>query len=158
MVVNTSRFGQIEVPRDKIITMKRPILGFEQLHHFCLIEIDELRPFMWLQATEEPAVAFLVVNPVLIFPEYSIEVNSNEVAELKIDRVESVETYVIVTTPEDPRMMSANLQGPILVNTENNLGKQLVLVNSKYKVKHMILNALEKQEPQPVKREELVGV
>jgi len=158
MILNSSRFGQLEVPEDKIITMERPILGFEAFHHFCLIEIEELKPFRWLQSTEDPAVAFLVVNPVLIFSGYRIEVNSNEIAELKVNRVESVETYVVVTTPPDPQKMSVNLQGPILINTENNLAKQLVLVNSRYKVKHLILQALEEQEPQAVPEEELAGV
>jgi len=48
-----------------------------------------------------------------------------------------------VTVPEDPREISANLQGPILINTENSLAKQLVLVNSEYRVQHPLFDALE---------------
>ena len=50
-----------------------------------------------------------------------------EIAELDVSRVNSVETYVIVTLSKTAEKISANLQGPILINTENNLAKQLIL-------------------------------
>jgi flagellar assembly factor FliW len=96
-----------------------------------------------MQSTEDPAVSFLVVNPIVFYPKYRIEVNPKEIAELRIAKVESVETYVIVTVPEDPKQISVNLQGPVLINTENNLAKQLVLVNSQYLVKHSLLETLD---------------
>ena len=133
MRINSSRLGPIEVPDDKLITMERPILGFEGLTRFCLVDRDEMAPFLWLQSADEEAVAFIVVNPKAFFPDYRIEVN-------------------------DPRDLSANLQGPILINTENGLAKQLVLVNSEYKVGHRILDAVERLDRAVEQQEELVGV
>lgn len=150
MIVNTFRFGPLEVPEDKLITMERPILGFEGLTQFCLIEVDDLLPFVWLQSSDDPNVAFLVVNPIVFFPRYRIEINPKEIAELTVRRVESVETYVIVTVPENPKEISANLQGPILINTENSLAKQLVLVNSEYQVQHPIFEAIEAMQAETV--------
>ncbi len=162
MIINSLRFGPLEVPENKVIKMERPILGFESLQTFCMIEMEELVPFHWLQSTEDPAVAFLVFNPVLLFPDYRIEINSNEIAELEVADVSKVETYVVVTIPEDPQRMSANLQGPILVNTENRRAKQLVLVNSRYQVRHSILDTLDRaRQPEHEtyeRHEELVGV
>ncbi len=142
MLVRTLRFGQMDVPDDKIITMERPILGFESLTSFCLISMEELTPFMWLQSTENSGVAFLVVNPAIFFPDYRIEINSNEIAELRVRHVEAVETYAIVTLAENPAEISVNLQGPLLINTDNNKAKQLVLVNSPYRVRHGLLEAV----------------
>ncbi len=160
MQVQTARFGMIEVPEDKIIRMQKPILGFERLSVYCLVENDEFRPFLWLQSLEDPQVAFIVVNPVIFFEHYRIEVHSKELADLMITDAEQVETYVIVTIPEDPRRMSVNLQGPILINTENNRAKQVVLVNSDYHVKHYVFDAIkavEEDEPQ-TEKEMLVEV
>ena len=154
--VNTHRFGSMEIPEEKIITMERPVLGFEQLSQFCLVESPDVAPFMWLQSCEDPAVSFFVVNPVLFFPNYRIEVNSKEIAELRIARVESVEIYAIVTLADDPTQISVNLQGPILINTENNLAKQLVLVNSQYQVRHYILDTPERGTPKPTRERRLV--
>ena len=159
MHVSTRRFGEIDIPRDKIITMAKPILGFESLSGFCLIEADEMAPFMWLQAIEDPNVAFIVVNPRVFFPDYRIEVNRNELAELKIARVEDVETYVVATVPGDPKKISVNLQGPVIINTANNLAKQLVMVNSDYKVKHFLMDVPDLQEERADTREkEAIGV
>jgi flagellar assembly factor FliW len=139
--------------------MARPILGFERLTTFCLVERDDARPFMWLQSVEEPAVSFVVVNPAVFFPEYRIEVNPAEIAEISIKNLEMVETYVIVTIPENAEEMTANLQGPIIINTQNCLAKQLILVNSDYQVQHRILSALTSDKPDAHRfKKELVEV
>ncbi len=158
MIIDSHRFGPLEVPEDKIITMERPILGFEHLKRFCLIEMTELAPFHWMQSTEDPTVAFLVMNPVIFFSDYRIEINSQEIAELEVNDPASVETYVILTIQKDESDISANLQGPILINTANNKGKQLVLVNSRYKVQHSINQAVDRMAPVPTpsQTEELV--
>jgi flagellar assembly factor FliW len=138
MIISTTRFGALEIPDDKIITMAKPVLGFEQLKRYCLIEREDCEPFLWMQSTEDPAVAFIVVNPLFFNPEYRIEVNPKEVEELRITDVKAVETYAIVTIPANPAEMTINLQGPILINAETRLAKQLVLVNSEYAVCHHI--------------------
>lgn len=141
MLVHTERFGPIEVPETKLIRMQKPILGFENLETFVLVEQDDFHPFMWLQSVEQPELAFIVANPVVFFPDYRVEVHQKEVGDLLIDSLEHVEMYVIVTVPEDPEHISVNLQGPIVVNTDNNLAKQLVLVNSTYHHAHRLLDA-----------------
>jgi len=142
MIVKSIRFGQFEIPDNKIIIMEKPVLGFENLRKYCLVEIEEMSPLLWFQSIEDTAISFLVVNPRVFFPDYKIEVNSKEIAELNIKQVKAVETYAIVTLPNNPEEITINLQGPILINTENNLAKQLVLVNSKYHVKHRIMNVI----------------
>jgi flagellar assembly factor FliW len=141
MIISTLRFGELEIPDDKIITMEKPVLGFEQLKKYCLVEREDCEPFLWFQSLEDPAIAFLVVNPVIFYPDYRIEVNPKEIEELLVKDVRTVETYVIVTVPQDPQRISINLQGPILINTDSRLAKQLVMVNSDYRVKHYILKS-----------------
>lgn len=156
MKVSTKRFGEIDIPDDKIITMVRPILGFESLKSFFIVDTEGMAPFTWLQSVEDPAIAFIVINPRALVPDYRIEVNQNEVAELKIDDLSKVETYAIVTVPADPTRVSANLQGPIVVNTDRRLAKQLVLVNSRYKVNHSLTDLMDEvdvtveKKPEPV--------
>lgn len=159
MEVRSSRFGMVHVPQNKIVTMERPILGFESLKSFCLIERDEYRPFVWMQSTDNPEVAFVLANPLIFFPDYRIEVHSKEIAELGVTDTSSVETWAIITIPDNPQEMSANLQGPIVLNVENRKAKQLVLVNSDYSVRHELFN-MRRTEPTAVTQNEreLVGV
>ncbi len=156
MRITTLRFGEIEIPDDKIIHMAKPVLGFEQLKDFCIIEGDDFEPFLWFQSIDEPTVAFIIVNPLLFYHNYRIEVNPREIEELRVADVKTVETYVIVSIPADPQKMSINLQGPILINTRTRLAKQLVLVNTEYEVKHYIID--DKKEPSSrIKSKELAG-
>lgn len=145
MKITTLRFGELVIPDDKIISMPKPILGFEHLKKYCIIEREESAPFMWYQAVDDPAVAFVIVNPLFFYPDYRIEVNPKEIEELQVDDVRAVETYVVVTIPANPYEMSVNLQGPILINTGTRLAKQLVLVNSDYGVRHRLIT--ESEEP-----------
>jgi flagellar assembly factor FliW len=154
MIISTQKFGDLEIPEDKIIRMEKPILGFEHLKKYCLVERDDCEPFLWYQAVDDPNISFLVVNPLLFYPDFRIEVNPREIEELRVRDVATVETYAIVTVPKDPQKMSLNLQGPILINTETCLAKQLIMVNSQYLVKHYVLQDLEKQTEKSGEEEE----
>ncbi|MFH2035025.1 MAG: flagellar assembly protein FliW [Candidatus Zixiibacteriota bacterium] len=154
MKITTLKFGELEIPDDKIITMPKPVLGFESLSKYCIVERDDCRPFLWYQSIEKPEVTFIICNPMIFSPEYRIEVNPKELEELGIEEVEAVEIYSIVTVPENPEEMSINLQGPIVINTRNRLAKQLVLVNSNYKVKHYLMDLPLMKEGNLIEREE----
>lgn len=143
MKIVTSRFGELDVHEDLIIRMTKPVLGFEHLREYVIVETSDFEPFKWFQSVEDPDVAFVIVNPLLFFPEYMIEVNPREIEELRVDDVNRVATYAIVTIPEDYTRMTANLQGPILVNTATGLAKQLVLVNSRYRIRHRLFDAIQ---------------
>ena len=156
MKITTLRFGDLDLPDDKIIQMAKPVLGFEQLKKFCIIEGEDFEPFLWFQSVEEPSVAFIIVNPIFFDPDYHIEVNPKEIEELNIADVKTVETYVIVSIPPDPKKMSINLKGPILINTKTKLDKQLILVNSKYKVNQYIVDSKTKLDKE-VERRDLAG-
>lgn len=155
MIVQSLRLGEIDVSEDRLITMERPVLGFEKYKQFCLVEVEEFKPFLWLQSVDEPSISFLVVNPKLFMTDYKIEINSKEIAELKINNVNSVETYVVVTLADKAENITANMQGPILINTENKLGKQLVLVNTEYDVKYHFMQYLPKEDISSETKEEI---
>ena len=41
--------------------------------------------------------------------------------------------------PEDPRKMTANLAGPLVINAKTRIGRQIVLNTDKYPLKYAIL-------------------
>jgi len=75
-----------------------------------------------------------------------------------VGSVQNVETYVIVNFADKAEEISANLQGPILINSENNRAKQLVLVNSKYNVRHFIMEAIPEQPKPRITEEEFAAM
>ncbi len=141
----TSRFGEIAFEEKDMLFLPKGILGFSQLSKYVIIERNEYDPFKWLQSVEDSSIAFAIVNPVLFFPSFKLEVNEKELEELNFEQMKELITYVVVTVPSDPSQISANLLGPLVINSKKRIAKQVVMPNSPYTTKHYILDELKKK-------------
>lgn len=142
--VETTRFGIIEVGAGSVIHFPKGLLGFENCRAFVILENDDHEPFACLQSLDDPNLAFIIVNPRLFLPNYRVQVDRPEITELSVTDLSRISTWVIVTVPDEIATMSANLQGPLLINRDNNLGKQVVLMRSPYTTRHYLLDELKK--------------
>jgi flagellar assembly factor FliW len=143
MQVHTKPYGLIEVDERQKIYFPMGILGFENLHNYVLLDATQ-QPFYWLQSMDIPEVAFVLINPFLFRPDYEIDVPDEELEEIGITSQEEILIFAIVTIPENHRKMTANLQGPIIINRKQRIGRQAISSNPKWKVKHPILDELSK--------------
>ena len=48
MKITTSRFGELEIPGEKVITFPWGLPGFEGLRGFVLLPVEDTPPFSWL--------------------------------------------------------------------------------------------------------------
>lgn len=137
--VETSRFGEIKVNEDEIITMVEPILGFPWAKRFVIREHRPGVPFKWFQCLDDGSLAFVIVNPLLFKPDYTVEIDEEEAEKLGIKDPLDAEVYVIVTIPRgNPQDMTANLKAPIVINKKKRLAKQLVLDREDYPIKYRL--------------------
>ncbi|MCQ2981755.1 MAG: flagellar assembly protein FliW [Treponemataceae bacterium] len=120
------------------ITIPQGLFGFEDRKNYTLSESD-YDPFMWLQSDEEKALAFLVVDPFVFRPDYEIDVDDSSLADIGISDPSDVIVMVIVTIPGNGQPITANLQGPLVINKKNGKAKQIVLADQKWCTKHDIL-------------------
>ncbi len=141
----TSRFGEITFEEKEMLFLPKGILGFSQLSKYVIIEKDEHNPFKWLQSVEDSSIAFVIVDPALFFPNFKLEVNEKELEELNFQQMKELVTYLVVTVPPDPSQISANLLGPLVINSKKRIAKQVVMPNSPYTTKHYILDELKKK-------------
>ena len=149
-----TRLGDIEIPDDKIITFPYGLLGFEEMKRYILLTPNPSIPFRWLQSVDNPALAFVVINPLIFHPEYNMQIPARQLAAIGAKQVSDIAVLVIVTVPENPEEMTANMAGPLLINTENRLGVQAVLGDEEYSTEHFIaheLRGLQGPHPHPVK-------
>ncbi len=143
MLLNTRHFGQMEIEEKGIIEFPEGIPGFENAKKFALLaSTEEGSPFQWLQGVDNTELAFVVIDPKVFKPDYSVDVDDDEVEVLKIKDVEKVIVLTIIVVPEDITKMTANLKAPVLINTENNRGKQVILDKGDYELKHYVLQEL----------------
>jgi len=142
MTVNTKAFGKIEIDDKLKLKIPRGLFGFEDYTEYVLFNDAEHEPFYWLQSTDEVEIAFILINPFLFRGDYEANVSDDELSEIGINNHENIVTFTIVTVPQDGSPMTANLQGPIIINKDKMTGMQAVLSDSKWKTKHDILTEL----------------
>lgn len=149
MKAETRFFGNIEIEDDKIITLVKGMIGFPKLQKFALIFDEEKgkkdRSIMWLQSMDEPDVAFPVMHPNEIKPDYNPTVNDEILKPL--GELTDENTYILatVTATKEVEDSSVNLKAPIVINTDNRQGCQ-VIVEDDYPVKFSIQKAIEAQK------------
>jgi len=139
MQITSSRFGKIEVREEEIITFPEGLVGFCSLKRYLIIERGADRPFQWLQAIDNPELAFLITDPLLFCPDYKVELNPQENAILKLGKVNEGKVFVLVVIPEDPSRMRANLFAPLVINASKRLGKQVILEQSGYPLQYQLI-------------------
>jgi len=141
MIIKTTRFGEIEVADETVVEFPTGILGFPKYSKYVLIDIDENSPLKWLQSTQEPSLAFVVTNPNLFVADYSIDATRKDLVDINVEHAADVIILVLVTIPKDPSQITANLKGPLLINTKNNKGKQLIIDNPDYSIKFSLITS-----------------
>ena len=80
MRAKTRIFGEIDIPQDKIITMEKGMIGFPELKNYTLIfnseKQNDKKSIMWLQSMDDGDIAFPVMTPDIIMPDYKPYVNA----------------------------------------------------------------------------------
>lgn len=128
MEIHGTRFGVLEFEENEIITIADGLLGFPLSKKFLLFPYGQDSSFFWLQSVDEPEIAFIVVNPFDFFADLEFSIQDEETEILGLERSEDVEVFSLVTIPEGrPEEMRTNLAGPVVVNTNNRKGRQILI-------------------------------
>jgi flagellar assembly factor FliW len=139
--VATKAYGLTDVDERQRITFPDGLFGFEAFRDYALLDAAQ-QPFYWLQSMDVEQVAFVLVNPFLFRPDYEVNISNEELAEIGIDSPEKALIFSIVTIPHDGGPMTANLQGPLVINRDARVGKQAILSDSRWKTRHDIMAEL----------------
>ena len=131
--------GEMEYEENNIITFNKGIPGFNDLRNFILLDLQEYESFKLLQSLENDEISLIVTSPYEFYNDYEIKLSEETIKNLKIDSPKQVNIITTVTLNSDVKKITTNLQGPIVINTSNNLGEQIILDNSKYKVKSPLI-------------------
>jgi len=126
MNVRTREWGTLEVGEERLVHCPEGLLGFEELRRFALVEIEDCRPFVWLVSIEDPEVSFPLADP-RFFQEdgYGVHLSPTDEQRLDLRAGDSVAVFVVVTI--DPhRGATANMRGPIVLNTRTRLARQVI--------------------------------
>ena len=137
MKLNTARFGEIDIEENRIFNFVMPIIGFDMLHKFIILDPNKDTLFKWLQSIEDPALAFPIISVSALNLDYTIDLPDNIVETLDIKNVESVLVMNITSIPQDnPKGTTINLLAPLIFNLDNQNAAQVVLSGSGYDISY----------------------
>ncbi len=142
MEVETKTMGLVQVDDSRVLNFPKGLFGFEDYHKYALIEA-EYEPFFWLQSLDEKGLAFLLVDPFLIVNDYELDIDDKMLSDIGISSPTDVYVWSVVTVPADGGPVTANLQGPLVVNRKTQTALQVILSDSKWTTKHNIIKALQ---------------
>ncbi|MDR7866331.1 MAG: flagellar assembly protein FliW [Sporomusaceae bacterium] len=141
MVIESTRFGSLEVDDQDIIRFPQGLPGFDDEKAFAFLPYGPDSPFAFLQSVAEPALTFFVVEPFPFFTDYEFELSDDLAKEIGMTAAAPFQVFCIVTVPDNLEEMTANLLAPLVVNWKERRAVQTVLDNKGYTTRHRLFPA-----------------
>ena len=137
MKFNTVRFGEIDIDENRIFEFVLPIIGFDTLKKFVILEPGKETLFKWLQSVDDPTLAFPIISVSTLNIDYSIDLPDNVVDMLEVTSVDSLLVMNITSIPQDnPKATTINLLAPLIFNIDTQKAGQIVLSGSGYDISY----------------------
>src|SRR5438552_17835984 len=137
MIIQTSRFGGVEVDENRLLHFPKGLLGFPSDRDFALIQTGERSGFYWLQAVERPDLAFVVCDPRLFVTDFEVNLKAEDLAAIGATDGDNVQVFIIVNKVDD--LLTGNLQGSLVVSVATRTAKQMVLSEKRYTTRHPLM-------------------
>ncbi len=142
MEIETRQFGIVTIDDDKVITVPKGLPGFPGLNRYILLDHETIRPFVSLQSVEDGSLAFYLMDPFLFKSDYKVDTEPY-LKDMNWEEGDNdkIFIYVILNVADnDPKKITANLIGPLLINIEKNQAVQMLVSNRNYTHKFLIFS------------------
>ena len=141
MLVKTKYFGEIELTEEKIITLDRGLMGFEEYKRYTILydcEKEGGTNIMWFQSVEDQGLVLPMINPLIVKDDYNPVVEDELLVPLGEITEENLVILLTMTVPENIKEMSVNLKAPVIINADTRKGVQIIVENQDYEVKYKV--------------------
>jgi len=142
MQIESTRFGMLEVREDTVLTFPDGLIGLPGTQYTLLAQ-SEKTPFYWLHSCENADVAVPVTPPWLFFTNYEVDIPDDEVDRLGIVESNQAEIFCVVRANSDLKNFTINLAGPVIVNSESRVGRQIINGATGYSVRQPLFAEVE---------------
>lgn len=130
MLIESEQLGTVDVDESKVLSFPEGLLGFPDVTRFALVDAGDDGTYFWLQALDDPQLAFLAAVPWAFFPDYEPELTESDQATLSLGDAHDAIVLCLLTIRDEA--VTANLLGPLVVNAVTRQGRQIVLGDSDY--------------------------
>ena len=120
------------------LTFRDGLVGLPDLKRWILVDMDPPLPMKWLQSLDRVAFRVPVADPGYFHEEYGFEVQAGVLERLGVADPEDLVVMVIATVAVGGAGITGNLSAPLLVNSNNRNGLQMILVDERWNLRHPI--------------------
>jgi flagellar assembly factor FliW len=145
MTIDTKAYGKLPIDERQLIEFPSGLYGFESKTKYALLDAHQ-KPFYWLQSLEDVQVAFVLINPYVFRPDFVLEIPDEDFEEIGSPETDDVLVFAVVTIPADGSEITANLQGPLVINRADRLGRQAISLDPRWHTKHSIVEEMARRE------------
>jgi flagellar assembly factor FliW len=138
MKIQTRLFGEVEFDPQKVIHFPEGLIGLNNLKDFFLIDDENIAPFQWFQSIDEPTLAFVVINPFFYKEDFKVPHLHEHFNLLSAVNEDSLTYLTIVVLTKQLEGITANLKGPMVINTDNFRAVQVVIDSHDYPTKYPV--------------------
>lgn len=124
------------------ITLSSGLIGLPEIQSLEVVRNPENWPFITLRSPEPGGLQFLAIEPHDFVPNYTLELNDIDTETLELTRVEDALVFNIVTVHStEPQFVTTNLIGPVVINRNTRVAKQVIITNSdQYSARHVLVD------------------
>ena len=109
------------------LTVLGGLAGFSGSERYALVETSPTSPLFRLQSLDEPGLDFLVIPPVVVFPDYAPSIDDASAARLDLTDAQDALLLVVLTVGDDAASATANLMAPVVINARTRRAAQVVV-------------------------------
>lgn len=124
--LNADKIGSIQYEEKDRYRIPSGLYGFDQEKEFVLVHSENVHPFCWLQCETNPALSFLLLDPLLTYPDFTLTMSREDLKDIQLEEGDENKIYVIATVPDDHTKITLNFQGPLVFNTTKRLIQQVI--------------------------------
>jgi flagellar assembly factor FliW len=111
-----------------VITFPDGFVGMEGLKEYRLYEPAGAYPLKFLQAVGDESISYPCMDAAAVKMSYQVPLSEAEATLLSLEAPEDALVLVLISLPgDDPREATANLAGPVVINTKTRTGCQVCL-------------------------------
>jgi flagellar assembly factor FliW len=124
IIVPSSRFGDVEISSDDVLTFVDGLIGMEQCRRWVILADAQNSALGWMQSLDRADVALAVVNPRRFVPGYQIRVARRDLLPLGLAAPNDAQVLAIVSQSGGGPCL--NLKAPLVIHLEQRVGRQII--------------------------------
>ncbi len=132
MELSNTRFGTINYEEGDPILLPKGMIGMPDMVNYLILDFEDETPFKWMQSLDDPTMGFLIADPLLFNPDFSLALSEEDSEGLQVNAPEDLAVFVICTFRGKWSGTTGNLMGPIIVHIDKRLGCQIIVEDASF--------------------------